>query len=165
MNLTKGLVVYMNIEKNKDSNFLLLDDFVVCMQNDLQQEFNLNLLEKLINKSLIVTIERRDEKYIYKEDFKISKEIMHWNYELSQNYHIYVGDRESFLSEWIKIEKNTFFCYPVQDAKKAAPVFVRNILYMFKDKYKECQRMEYNVLGVTIITFNQYVASYIENAM
>lgn len=165
MSLTKGLVAYMNIEKNSHSNFLLLDDFVVCMQNDLQQEFDLSLLKKLINKSLIVTIQRKNERYVYKDDLKISKEIMYLNYGLSKNNHIYMGENESFFSELIKIEKNTFFCYPVQDEKKAAPVFVRNIIYMFKDKYEGCQRKEYNVFGITIITFNQYVASYIENAM
>lgn len=155
----------MNIIKNNDSNFLLLNEFTIYLQNELQQEFDGDLLARLIDKALIVTIKRNGEKYIYKGDLSISKEIFHWNYELPEKIYAYVGVGESFLSECIRIEKHTVFCYPVQEAKKAVPVFVRNIIYMFHDKYEECQRMEYNVLGITIITFNQYIASYIENAM
>lgn len=163
--MIKDLVAYMNIIKNNNSNFLLLNDFTTYLQNEIQQEFDEDLFVRLIDKALIVTIKRKNEKYIYKGDLSISKEIFHWNYELPEKIYAYVGAGESFLSECIRIGKHTIFCYPVQEAKKAVPVFVRNIIYMFRDKYKECQRMEYNVLGITIITFNQYVASYIENAM
>lgn len=155
----------MSIERCDDSCFMLLNNFVTCLKSDLKHEFNEKLLGKLINKSLIVTIKRKDETYLYKDDLEICKEIMHLNYNLSESDYMNVGYNESFLVERIKIETNTFFCYGLQESQKAAPVFIRNIIYMFKDKYEKCDRMEYDVLGVTIVTYNKFVAIYIENAM
>ena len=155
----------MSIERSDDSCFMLLNNFVTCLKSDLKQEFNEKLLDKLIDKSLIVTIKRKDETYLYKDDLDICKDIMHLNYNLSENDYMNVGYNESFLVERIKIETDTFFCYSMQESKKAAPVFIRNIIYMFNDKYKKCDRMEYDVLGVTIVTYNKFVAVYIENAM
>lgn len=155
----------MSIERCDDSCFMLLNNFVTCLKSDLKHEFNEKLLGILINKSLIVTIKRKDEKYLYKDDLEICKEIMHLNYNLPENDYMNVGYNESFLVERIKIETNTFFCYSLQESQKAAPVFIRNIIYMFRDKYKKCDRMEYDVLGVTIVTYNKFVAIYIENAM
>ena len=161
----RGLDVYMNIEKNDTSCFLLLEDFINRLKHELGQIFNENLFEQLVAKSLVVTIKRKKEIYVFKDDLTICKEIMHLNYNLSEEDDLNVGYNGSFLIERIKIEQDTFFCYNIQDSKKAAPVFVRNIIYMFKDKHKACDRMEYDVLGVTLVTFNRYVAEYIENAI
>ncbi len=161
----RGLVAHMSIEKCGDSCFLLLDDFTVCLKSDLKQEFSEKLLRKLIDKSLVVTIKKKDEIYVYQDEIDICKEILHLNYNLSKEDYMDVGYNESFLVELIKIERDTFFCYSMQESQKAAPVFIRNIIYMFKDKYKECDRMEYNILGITIVTYNKFVAEYIENAM
>lgn len=165
MDLKRGLGVSMSIESCNDSHFMLLNNFVTCLKEDLKQEFNKKLLDKLIHKSLIITIERKDETYLYKDDLDICKEIMHLNFNLSENDYMNVGYNETFLVERIKIEAETFFCYSLQDSQKVAPAFIRNIIYMFKDKCKKCDRMEYDVLGVTIVTYNKFVATYIENAM
>lgn len=155
----------MSIKKNDNSRFLSIENFINCLKSDLRQEFNEKLFYKLIAKSLVVTINRENEKYIYIEELNICKEIMHLNYNLSEKEYWDVGYNGNFLVERIKIEKNTFLSYTIQESQKAAPVFVRNIIYMFKDKYKKCDRMEYEVLGVTIVTHNRFVADYIENAI
>lgn len=164
----KGLVVYMSIGKDDSSCFLLFDNFVDCVKCDLKQEFNEKLLDKLIVKSLIVTIKRGNEIYVYKDEVTICKDIMHLNYNIKENECPNISYDGSFLVECIKIERGTFFCYNsynVQESKKAVPVFVRNIIYMFKDKYKKCDRVEYDVFGLTIITYNMFVVDYIENAL
>ncbi|MBO4999011.1 MAG: hypothetical protein J6D02_13515 [Lachnospira sp.] len=128
----------MSIEKRDDSCFWLFENFVTRLKIDLKKEFNEKLLDKLIDKSLIVTIKREDEVYVYKDDLDICKEIMHLNFNLTEMDYRNVGYNESFFVERIKIEKETFFCYNIQGLQKTAPVFVRNIIYMFKDKYKKC---------------------------
>lgn len=164
----KGLVVYMSIGKNDSSCFLLFDNFVDCVKYDLKQEFNEKLLDKLIVKSLVVTIKRGNEIYVYKDEVTICKDIMHLNYNIQENECPNISYDGGFLVECIKIERGTFFCYNsynVQESKKAVPVFVRNIIYMFKDKYKKCDRVEFDVFGITIITYNMFVVDYIENAL
>lgn len=155
----------MNIEKNSNSHFLLLENSVEKLKLALGQEYNEQLFNILLAKSLVVTINRDEQKYIYKDDLEICKELLHLNYNIPKEDYLNVGYNGSFFIERLKIEKYTFFCYSIQDAQKAAPVFVRNIIYMFKELYKPCDRMEYDVLGVTIVTYNRCVADYIENAM
>lgn len=155
----------MNIKSDKKSHFILYDDFLTLLKREKTQEFNDELLRKLIDKSLIVTISRGDNIYIYQDDLNMCKEIMHLNFNILENDYVNVGYNDSFLVERIKIEKDTLFCYSLQETRKAAPVFIRNIMYMFKDKYKKSDRMEYDILGVTIITYNEYVATYIENVV
>lgn len=157
--------MYMSIEKSENSCFLLHEDFFNCLKNDMKQEFDKKLLEKLIDKLLVVTIKREDKIYVHKDELEICKKILHLNHSLSEKDYVNVGFSESFLVERIKIERDTFFCYSMRESKKAAPVFVRNIIYMFKDKYKKCDRMEYDILGVRIITYNKFVSVYIENVM
>lgn len=157
--------MYMNIERNDNHCFWLFSNFVECLKSNLRQKFNEQLLKNLINKSLVVTIKRNDEIYVYKKELDICKDIMLLNYNLTEEDYLKVGYNGSFLIECIKIEKDTYFCYNIQESKKAAPVFIRNIICMFRDKRKECDRMEYDILGVTIVTYNRFVADYIENAM
>ena len=155
----------MSIESCDDSRFILFDDCIIYLKKKLGKEFDRSLFDKIIDKALIVVIKRDDERYLYKNDLDVCRKIMHLNFDLSGADYVNVGYNETFLAEWIKIEAETFFCYRLQDSKKVAPVFVRNIMYMFNDKYEKCNRMEYDVMGVTIVTYNKFVAQYIENAI
>lgn len=161
----KGLGVCMNIEKKKDkSHFLLYDDFVCKLKLDSRIEFNSELLEKLIEKSLIVTVKDNDKAYIYEDDLKFARDIMHLNYKLLESNND-IGFCGSLLSEIIKIEEATFLCYDSNISSKYVPVLVRNIVYLFKGDFKKCERREYCIFGVTLITYNEYIANYIENAL
>lgn len=161
----KGLVIYMSIEKNENSMFLIFDEFITCLKTDLKREFNESLLRKLIDKGIIVAIKKENDIYISKDELKICKEIIRINYNVPEQEYIDVGYNETFFDERIKITKETFLCYSIEDSQKVVPVFIRNIIYMFTDKYRKCDRMEYDVLDVKIVTYNKFVALYIESAM
>ena len=157
--------VCMNIENCDNSCFVMYDDFVSALQSDPEVTFDKEMFDKLIVKSLIVTIRKNGKLYLYKDDETICKEIFLLNYKLSKDEYIDIGYHDSFLIERIKISKDTFFCYSMEEAEKAAPVFIRNIIYFFKNKYEKCERREYDILGVKIVTYNKYVAFYIENVV
>lgn len=162
----KGLDVFMSTEENKsESHFLLYNEFVERLKTDMKEKFDELLLKKLINKSLIISLRREDKVFFYEKDLQICKEIMALNYGLSDKDYLDIGYNGSLFVDRLKIGKKTFFCYSIDDSQKAAPVFIRNIIYMYKERYIECERMEYEVFNETIVTYNKYIAKYIENVI
>ena len=165
MDLMRDWETCMNIKGNSNSHFLDIDSFVEMLKSYSGQEYNEQLLNMLLSKSLVVIINRNEQKYVYKDDLDICIKLFHLNYNIPEDDFLGVGYNGSFFIERFKIEKSTFFCYGIQEGQKAAPVFVRNIIYMFDELYTPCERTEYDVFGVTIVTYNRHVADYIENAI
>lgn len=140
-----------------------------CVLNDLKEKlgvlFNQALLDLFISKSLVTSFEYDDQRYLYKTDIDICEDLMVMNADLLGEDYSFVGYNGDMFVDFLKIGKGTYLRFPMSEREKEVPAFVKNILYLFREQYKEDNECQYELLGVSIITNNHYIIKYISNVI
>ena len=127
------------------------------------ESFNQALLDLFISKSLVTSFEYDDQRYLYKTDIDICEDLMVMNADLLGEDYSFVGYNGDMFVDFLKIGKGTYLRFPMSEREKEVPAFVKNILYLFREQYKEDNECQYELLGVSIITNNHYIIKYISN--
>lgn len=154
---------------NKDeiniNNFVSFEAALQWLKDELGDLYKSSLFDLCITKWLITYFEYDDKRFVYKDDIQICKNLMLLNAEISVNDYAFVGyDGELFINI-IKLGKGTFLRYPVIETEKEVPAFIKNIIYLFWNRYKKGEECQYDLFGVSIVTNNQLVSSYISNVI
>lgn len=65
----------------------------------------------------------------------------------------------------IKISNNTILIYDMAHSYKSVPAFIRNIIYIDDDNGEKCDKIKFELLGISVVTTSKKVCNYIENAI
>lgn len=151
-------------EKIITENFIPYENCSQYLQEKLGSMFKQELLDLFIAKAFVACIEYNNVQYIYKDDIVICERLLRFN-KLSKNDYTFVGYDDDLFVNLIKLGKGTYLRYPLTEDKKWVPTFVKNVLYFFSDRYEEGEVCQFNFLGMSIVTNNQLVSSYISDAI
>jgi len=175
----RGLEIFMSIEKEIQLHswrkfFVTLAEFKTKLQRELSKKFDETLFQRIIDKALVVTVVERkkndesieNEKYVSVDEFEICKRLFELNYKIpKQEIEEYECETNS-LVERIKITKDSYLVYEIENIKKSIPVYIRNIIcYLWNIESDKCELVQFSLLGTTILTTNKNICRYIDNVM
>ncbi len=144
-------------------NFISYEDILQRFQEKWGSLFKKELLDLFIEKALVACFEYGNVQYIY--DIVVCERLMQFNIELSASDYAFVGYSNDLFIDFIKLGEGTYLRYPLVEEKKWVPVFVKNVLYLFSDYYKEGEECQFDFLGMSVVTSNQLVSAYISQAI
>lgn len=154
--------------------FIPLEDFKERVQTELAEKYSESLFQRMIDKSIIVTVlernssksKRENEKYIFVNEFEVCKRLFELNYNIPQQELEEYKYDGNFWVERIKITKDSYLIYELGDANKSVPAYIRNIICCLWDiSGEKCELTQYNLIGTTILTTNKSICKYIDNAI
>lgn len=145
--------------------FICLDEVELFVKKELRETFKLEIYHRIIDKALVTCLEHNGEKCIYCKELDLLVKLMRMNGNIDLSDHSFVGYDNDMFVEFIKLGKGTYLRFPINKEKEKIPAFVKNIVYLFSDKYEEGEECQYNLLGVCIITNNKFVSLYISNVI
>lgn len=148
-----------------DDYFYSYDELMEQMEKEIKGQFSRELLDKFIDKGLIVPLFEDGEKCFQREDIGICKRLLLLNVRFSAEDYAFVGYDGNIFIDRVKLGEGTYVSYPLEDNHRQFPVLVRNIIYLFADKYKQGEERKYDLSGISVVTDNCYVSEYISNAL
>lgn len=136
----------------------------------LQEKYGLYVEKKWINELcrifMLTEVKQGEERYIFEADVEVCRRLAELKEQFSScemEPYDYYGSTTANL---LKIADDTILLYEYYNERKALPVFIRNIvLGLYCETDEECSPRIFEVLGVTILTKNRSVCSYIESVI
>lgn len=160
----------MSTEKNcKWKKYFVAKETLVGEMQALGKYFNEELIRKIVDKRLIITIKDDGREYYHHTDVDLCRKIMklNWNLDIvAEKKNIWYMD--GFLVDIIKLTEDTYMIYNINDSQKPVPAYVRNILYFFcveNARCERCEQQQYELLGINVVTTNKQICDYLENAI